>query len=102
MMEDTTDCHHQIADARLPQADPVFDDTTCCGHARCAAGGGAAPDGLSAVPGSARRSGVCGDAGQMVIALTEEGRDKIDGGDGLVLVWHGFRTPYQRGGTARP
>ena len=27
-MERTTDFHHEIADARLPQADPVFDDAT--------------------------------------------------------------------------
>ena len=27
-MEGTADFHHQIADALLPQPDPVFDDTT--------------------------------------------------------------------------
>jgi len=27
-MQGTTDCHHQIADVLLPQADPVFDDAT--------------------------------------------------------------------------
>lgn len=27
-MQGTADCHHQIADARLPQADAVFDDAT--------------------------------------------------------------------------
>ena len=27
-MQGTTDFHHQIADALLPQADPVFDDAT--------------------------------------------------------------------------
>jgi hypothetical protein len=27
-MQGTADFHHQIADARLPQADPVFDDAT--------------------------------------------------------------------------
>jgi hypothetical protein len=27
-MQGTADFHHQIADALLPQADPVFDDTT--------------------------------------------------------------------------
>jgi hypothetical protein len=27
-MERTTDFHHEIADALLPQADPVFDDAT--------------------------------------------------------------------------
>jgi hypothetical protein len=27
-MQGTTDLHHQIADARLPQADPVFDNAT--------------------------------------------------------------------------
>ena len=28
VMEGTTDFHHEIADALLPQADPVFDDAT--------------------------------------------------------------------------
>ena len=28
VMQGTTDLHHQIADALLPQADPVFHDTT--------------------------------------------------------------------------
>ncbi len=28
IMQGTTDFHHQIADALLPQADPVFDDAT--------------------------------------------------------------------------
>src|SRR6266571_9217646 len=28
VMERTTDFHHEIADALLPQADPVFDDAT--------------------------------------------------------------------------
>src|SRR2546427_5862205 len=28
IMQGTTDFHHDIADARLPQADPVFDDVT--------------------------------------------------------------------------
>jgi hypothetical protein len=28
VMQGTADFHHQIADARLPQADPVFDDAT--------------------------------------------------------------------------
>jgi hypothetical protein len=27
-MQGAAECHHQIADALLPQADPVFDDTT--------------------------------------------------------------------------
>ena len=27
-MQGTTDVHHEIADALLPQADPVFDDAT--------------------------------------------------------------------------
>jgi len=27
-MQGTTDFHYQIADARLPQADPIFDDAT--------------------------------------------------------------------------
>ena len=27
-MERTADFHHQIADTRLPQADPIFDDAT--------------------------------------------------------------------------
>jgi hypothetical protein len=27
-MQRTADCHHQSADALLPQADPVFDDAT--------------------------------------------------------------------------
>jgi hypothetical protein len=27
-MQGTTDFHDEIADARLPQADPVFDDAT--------------------------------------------------------------------------
>jgi hypothetical protein len=28
IMQGTADCHHEIADALLPQADPVFDDAT--------------------------------------------------------------------------
>jgi hypothetical protein len=28
VVQGTTDVHHQIADALLPQADPVFDDAT--------------------------------------------------------------------------
>src|SRR2546425_2728653 len=28
VVQGTADVHHQITDARLPQADPIFDDTT--------------------------------------------------------------------------
>ena len=44
--------------------------------------------------------GGCGEGGAMVIDLTEEGCDKIDGGQVRFLSWHGLHTPYQLGGTA--
>src|SRR5712691_6225382 len=44
--------------------------------------------------------GVFGDGAHLLIDLVEQRGDRIEGGHGRFLSWHGFYTPYKLGGTA--